>query len=179
MEQFVNTVSVQQPAPSQEDIRKKYLNHEACVKSIGLLYYLGAILTILLGVGGLIAPRHDEVPLSTIMRHTVLCILLIGIGVFQFCVAYGLQKLRQWTRIPTIILSSIGLIGFPIGTVVNAYILYLVVSKKGKVVLSNEYKAVIQATPHIRYKISIIVWIVLAVFLTLIAIAIIAAMISK
>jgi hypothetical protein len=179
MEPIVNSASNQQPPSPEEAVRKKYINHEASVKSIALLYGLGAIFTIIIGVIGLIMPMHNKVPLVTTILHIAFCILFIGIGVTQFCVGCGLQKLRQWARIPTIILSSIGLLAFPLGTVINAYILYLVISEKGKVVLSNEYKAVIQATPHIRYKTSIIVWIVLGIFVTLIAIAIIAALTSK
>jgi hypothetical protein len=40
-----------------------------------------------------------------------------------------------------------------------------VLSRKGVVVFSDEYKAVIEATPEIRYKTSIVVWIFLAILL--------------
>jgi hypothetical protein len=54
--------------------------------------------------------------------------------------------------------AFLGLIAFPIGTIINAYILYLLLSAKGKYVFSADYRAVITATPHIRYKMSFIVW---------------------
>src|SRR4030095_8127226 len=96
----------------------------------------------------------------------------------QLWVGTGLRRLRRWARIPTGILSGIGLLGFPIGTIINGYILYLIFSQKGKVVFSDEYRAVIEQTPHIKYRTSIVVWIVLGLLLLLIAAGIIAAVIG-
>jgi hypothetical protein len=47
------------------------------------------------------------------------------------------------------VLSGIGLLGFPIGTLINGYILYLFLSKKGRTVFAPEYQEVIEATPHV------------------------------
>jgi hypothetical protein len=80
--------------------------------------------------------------------------------------------LRKWARIPTGILSGLGLLGFPLGTLINGYILYLIFSQKGKTVFSEEYQAVIEQTPHIKYRTSILVWILLGLVLLVIGIAI-------
>ena len=45
-------------------------------------------------------------------------------------------------------------------------------------VYSPQYKEIVQATPHIRYKTSIIVWILLFILLGLIAFGIIATLVS-
>jgi len=103
-------------------------------------------------------------------------LLLFGAG--QFWVGTGLRRLKKWTRIPTGILSGIGLFGFPLGTIINGYILFLIFSQKGKVVFSDEYRAVIEQTPHIKYRTSIVVWIVLGLVLLLIAAGIIAAIVG-
>ena len=88
----------------------------------------------------------------------------------QFC------ALNPKIRIAGVVLACIGLIGFPIGTLVNAYILYLLLSKKGKYIFSDEYKEIILETPHVKYKMSKIVlffaWLMvglmlLAVFFTI------------
>ena len=47
-------------------------------------------------------------------------------------------------------------------------------SEKGNVVFSDHYKEVIAATPHVRYKTSIIVWILVIAFLTIMAIGVVA-----
>jgi hypothetical protein len=102
---------------------------------------------------------------------------------------YGLRHLHVWARWVTIVLTSLSLLlnlgqvvlasvanpqagGAVFGVVaipslITAYILYLVASAKGAVVFSREYKEVIRRTPHIKYKTSIIVKILL-VFLVVV-----------
>jgi len=86
------------------------------------------------------------------------------------------RALRPWGRIVGCILSAIGLIGFPIGTLINGYILYLFLSKKGRTIFAPEYQDVIAATPHVKYRTSIIVWIFLALVVLLLAVAVLAPM---
>lgn len=136
--------------PDAEAIRNEHLKHETNVKSIGTLYYLGGI-----GMGlGFIGMLIDGGKPSdgTQMPYVA---LLAFIGVFAFItfgLGYGLTNLKPWARIPTLILAAIGLAGFPIGTIINLYVLYLVGGKKGKMVFSPEYQQVIALTPHIKYK---------------------------
>jgi len=159
-----------------EEMRKEHLKHEASVKSVGVLYYLGGGAVFLFGLVGLFAvPKDSNAPIAIVV-FPVLLLFLFGAG--QLWVGTGLRRLRRWARIPTGILSSIGLLGFPIGTIINGYILYLIFSQKGKVVFSDEYQAVIEQTPHIKYRTSIVVWIVLGMLLLLIAAGIIAAVIG-
>lgn len=62
-------------------------------------------------------------------------------------------------------LTVLGLLGIPIGTLISLSILYLLLSEKGRMVFSPEYKAVIAATPHVRYRTSLVNWVLLFVFL--------------
>ena len=78
-----------------------------------------------------------------------------------------MRALRPWGRIVGCVLSGLGLLGFPIGTAINAYILYLFLSKKGRTVFAPEYQAVIAATPDVKYRTSILVWIFLALLVAL------------
>jgi hypothetical protein len=66
-----------------------------------------------------------------------------------------------------IIFSVIGLIGIPIGTLISAYFLYLLLSQKRTMVFSDEYQQVIEQTPHIKYKTSIVVIILLVLLVVL------------
>ena len=157
-----------------DEVRRQFLKHEASVKSIGYLYYLGAFALIVIGSAGLVGAGA-----AGLGANMISSIFLVLLGIGQFFVGTGLHKLKGWARIPTIILSGIGLIGFPIGTIINAYILYLVLSKKGKMVFSDEYRAVIEQTPHIKYRTSIVVWIFLALLFALIAFALIAAFLGR
>jgi hypothetical protein len=141
-----------------EQIRTDHIKHEASVKSVGLLYFLGGIVVILAGLGGLFSGGLMGVLVGG-------ALMMLGGG--QIATAVGLRKLKSWARIPTGIFSGIGLLGFPLGTLINAYILYLVFCRKGTTVFSDEYKRVIAETPHIKYRTSIVVWIFLGLLLLL------------
>lgn len=152
-----------------EAIRKEHISHEASIKAVGLLYYLGGIGVTLAAAGGLIGAKDASV---------LVTLLLIGLGVGQFFAGWGVRALRPWGRVVGCILSGIGLIGFPIGTLINGYILYLFLSKKGRTIFAPEYQDVIAATPHVKYKTSILVWIFLALLLALFAFALLVPMFS-
>jgi hypothetical protein len=152
-----------------EAIRKAHISHEASIKAVGLLYYLGGIGVTLAALAGLVGAKDASVGVT---------LLLIGLGVGQFFAGWGVRALRPWGRIVGCILSGIGLIGFPIGTLINGYILYLFLSKKGRTIFAPEYQDVIAATPHVKYRTSIIVWIFLALVVLLIAVAVLVPMFS-
>ncbi len=74
------------------------------------------------------------------------CILLITSGALMAWLAYSIFSLRAWTRIPVCWLAALGLIQFPIGTVLNSYVLYLFIAPSAGVLLSPRYRAVVAAT---------------------------------
>lgn len=90
---------------------------------------------------------------------------ILAVGIVLAFVARGLRKLRSWTVFPAALVSLIFLPACPLGTFICIRILYLLFSDKGGVVLSLEYRDVIRQTPHIKYKTSIVVWILLAMLL--------------
>ena len=50
--------------------------------------------------------------------------IVIIIALIDFAIAYGLWKLQPWARTAAIIFAIIGLLGFPIGTVISIIILW-------------------------------------------------------
>lgn len=166
------------PGASQaEAIRNEHLKHEASVQSVGILYYLGGIFLTLMGVAGMFGAFASGTSGGTI--GFVVGLFFLVLAVCQFIVGRGLRKLRPWARTPTAILSGFGLLGFPVGTLINAYILYLVLSAKGRMVLSEEYNQVVAQTPHIKYKTSIVVWIFLALLVGVFVLGIIGLATAK
>jgi hypothetical protein len=151
--------------PEAEAIRKAHISHEASIKAVGLLYYLGSIgMTITAVVTLFAADETAELGLGA---------FLLAVGIGYLVAGWGARALRPWGRIVGCILAAIGLLGFPVGTLINGYILYLFLSKKGRTIFSPEYLDVIAATPHVKYRTSIIVWIFLGLVVLLIAAAII------
>jgi hypothetical protein len=84
---------------------------------------------------------------------------------------WGLRKLTPWGRVVGIVIGVIGLAAIPIGTILSIYILYLLLSKKSKMVFSPAYKEVMAATPKVKYKTSIWVWMVLGFVILLLLFA--------
>jgi hypothetical protein len=163
-------------------IRKRFISHEASVRSIGLLYWLGGILAILcslayvgLGIGFLSDARTMPTAIFMLMFSPVMAAL----GIFQIFVARGLRRLTPWARIGASVVSVIGLLGFPFGTIISAYFLYLLLSRKGEYVFSPEYKAIIDATPGIKYRTSPIIWVLLGLLFLLLGSIIVAGVAGR
>ena len=81
--------------------------------------------------------------------------------------------LAPWGRIIGAVLSGIGLLGFPIGTILNGYFLYLLLGEKGSTVFSERYKRVIADTPHVKYIpwASIVLLVILGLLIVVLAVA--------
>lgn len=172
--------SVITPVPvyntESEQSRQAHLSHEASVKSIGSLYYLGAIL-LSLGFFGYIGTIFSSSGKGAAGGSELALLIggalvMLGLIILQWMLARGLRNLRPWVRIPTIILSIIGLLGFPLGTLISGYVLYLMLSAKSKMVFSPEYRQIITDTPHLRYRTSflktlLIVILVVAAFMAI------------
>lgn len=163
------------PLGDSDAVRNEHLKHEASIQSVGSLYYVGGVAlvfaSIALFITALSADRNaPESGIGVILGGCLLAFL----GAVQLWTAHGLRRLKPSARIPATLLSSLGLLGFPIGTLINGYILYLLHSKKGRTVMTAEYAQVIAQTPHVKYKTSIIVWIFLGLVVALLAAGIIA-----
>ena len=168
------------PPQEHEVVRNAYLKHEASVQAVGSLYLLGAVILTLVGtitLAGLATSSGNAAAHDT-QATQIGGVLCVGLGLLQLRVGLWLRKLNPKARTPATILSAIGLLGFPIGTLINAYVLYLLRSKKGEMVLSPYYQEVVASTPHIKYKTPVIVWVLLGLLVTLLILGIAAAMIG-
>ena len=157
-----------------EETRKKHLSHESSVKSVGSLYLIGGTFVLIAGIGVVLGASSG----GRAVEGVLLGAFFLVLGGMQLWVGLAIRRLKSWARIPVGILSGIGLLGFPIGTLINGYILYLVFSEKGKMVFSEEYQAVVRQTPHIKQRTSIVVWILLGVLLVLLGLVIVGALVS-
>ena len=151
------------PDSVAEQIRKAHIGREAYVKSVGTLYLAtaGVFVMGLIGVASL--------PPSAAARRAgpLLWLVAAGLAALLFATGRGLRHLRPWSRIVSGVIAGIGLLGFPSGTLLNGWILFLLFSKKGSMVFSEPYQRVIAATPHIKYRTPPLVWILLAIVLLL------------
>jgi hypothetical protein len=166
-----------------EATRRKYLNHETSIKGIGILAILGGVFALLGGLVFLVSAMRPANAVGDQAVAAFIGVFIFGIGALQILVGSALRQLKNWARWTETVLASlnalVNLIQFnPLPLLFMFYILYLMLSAKGKVVFSSEYKAVIAQTPHIRYKTSRFVKILLYVLVALIVLIIIAAVVS-
>lgn len=153
-----------------EQVRAAHLRHEVALKSVGSLYWFGCLMLVvgsagmlaaLVVPGGSASSTHTDA-LAVIVA--VYCALAVLFGVL----GYGFRRLRPWIRIPATLVAVPGLFAIPLGTLIQAYILYLMFSAKGRVVLGSGYAGIVAATPHLRYRRTVGDWIALAIVVALI-----------
>lgn len=169
-----------------EAMRRMYISHEASVKSIGSLHFLAACVTSLLLVW-LAWLVSQEGRLSARDRFGLGGGMLIYVALIAFngALGIGLTGLKTWARWVEVVLVGLSLLmmfagmglgfymmsrGGPMGgtmvgptlvygivALIPVYVLYLLLSQKGAVVFSPEYRVVIERTPHIEKKTSSLV----------------------
>ena len=178
-----------------ELIRKSHLSHEANLQGFGCLFTLNGILGI---IGGLFyaamgvffiasgvpaqmanqnAPVPNANPAAVGLFVALMGLVVVALSVAQLFAGRSLRTLNPKGKVLAIILSAIGLLN-PCGIPIFGYLLYLLLSAKGVMVFSDRYKEIIQATPHIKYKTSIIVWIFLFLLIGLIIVGIVWIIVS-
>jgi hypothetical protein len=156
-----------------------------------------AFVLVLMSVGAIENPQargNEAFPLQGFVLIFV-AIFYGTIGSIALALGYGLRRLQVWARWTTMVLSALALgylilmmfvvlailpmpnpalvIGFiGVAAAILAYVFYLMVSPKGSMVFSSEYKQVIARTPGIKTRSSLIVrlFIGLMVFLLLIGV---------
>lgn len=113
------------------------------VKVLGVLYIvlsgLGVCAALFLGLvfgtaGGVVAANADAdaaVALPIIgLAGTALVIFLLAISLPGLITGIGLLKFQPWARIVGIVLAAINLINIPLGTILGAYGLWVLLNKE-------------------------------------------------
>lgn len=189
--------SLAHPTPTAVDsdaerIRRAYLNHEASVQSIGLLFYVGGGLLVLGIVFGLIYTIGRSGGGAIVGVGIVVLAVYGALAAMAFVLGRGLQTLHRYVRIPVVILCSINVLlalfgivaggGAQLGALVvlaiNGYVLYLLLSSKGNMVFSAQYAEIRRQTPQIKYRTSWIVRIAAIVLLAFLGLGVIGALVS-
>ena len=146
-------VDVEAPAATDpEAVRLKHLGHETSLKSLGLIcYIIGFLGCFSVAMTYFVAwYSGSELPrIAYDLPQVAVWILPIP---FQFVVGYGLRRLLPWVRMPAGLLFAISLVRLPIGPLIGVWGLYLVLSAKGRIVLSPAYREIVAATQHLRYR---------------------------
>ena len=154
-----------------ESIRSSRVRHEVQLKAVGSLYLFFGAMLLVAAIGTAIV-MFDESTRSgaaeSLGMMTAVTAVYLVLAALQLTVGYGFRRLRSWVRIPGGIIAGIGLLAIPVGTLINGYILYLMFGERGRVVLAPNYRAIIDATPHIRYRRTVGDWIALGILVLMV-----------
>lgn len=154
-----------------EAVRQAHISTEASIRSMGLLYYFACAGCVFMAAV-MLSDAASGMPIGMGMAAFVLAL----VAVFG-AMGHGLRSLRPWVRIPAIVLSVVGLLGFPFGTLLNGYFLYLLLCAKGQHVFMPEYAAIIPLTPHVRNRSPLVVRVlVLLIIVGIVAVVLATAM---
>lgn len=149
--------------PSEaERIRREMISHEQSVRSIGGLMILGTVFALL----------SAWISATTSGGYPWLAPVIVVLGVANGWAGWHVRRLDPRGRLPAAGLTALGIFGFPVGTIISAYFLYLLLSKKGAFVFSPEYKAIIEAAPDVKPRTPWVAIIVLFLFIVAILAAI-------
>src|SRR6476660_7394585 len=103
--------------------------------ALGALSLFGAVVLTLVFVGGFSAVRISGDPDATFalpligITGVALVGLLLLLSLPGIITGIGLLRLRPWARIAGIVLSILGLMAIPFGTVIGVYGLWVLFSK--------------------------------------------------
>ena len=121
--------------------------------AVGGLMLVGALFLILTmgGVAGIVGATAE--PQDAAIAIPVLGIagtaLATFLGIFSLpslITGYGLIKFKSWARIVGIVLSAISLINIPLGTIVGAYGLWVLLNKDTERLFNNHDAPVVTTT---------------------------------
>ena len=121
------------------------------VKVLGVIYLavggcmlLGALFLALTmgGVAGIVGataePEEAAIAIPVLgIAGTALAAVLFVFSLPSLITGYGLFNYKPWARIVGIVLSAISLINVPIGTVIGAYGLWVLLNKETERLFSN------------------------------------------
>lgn len=137
-------------SPPEVLLRQQHLGREGAIKIIGGFYFVVAVAALLFIPVTMASDRYGSLPDKG---------LLVIVGLFLFAgfaaTGNGLRQFQPWSRYAAGALAFFavltGLTKFqPFVLLFYGYILYAVLSRQGKVVLSLDYARVMAATPHLK-----------------------------
>ncbi len=148
--------------PFQQDdarIRQQFIDCEANIASIAsLTIFGGGVLTAVFAIGTFLFGVSTAGGRTSDGRLAILCLALATIFLGQLAVGIGLNNRRPWSRIGAIVVCTVWLLFFPLGTIFAAASIWYLVRPAAKYVFTPEYDAIVRRTPGVRFSTSKFSW---------------------
>lgn len=128
--------NLDQPSPALDAERRKLQRQERSIRAVGWLHLFGAALALLTVLVFSFQDVHSSVA-GMVLLMLAICALHVWIGL-------GLVRLDRRVRLVAGLVHGLGLLGFPIGTLINGYILYLLFCEMGERAFAAENRVRIE-----------------------------------
>ncbi len=96
--------------------------------SNALFLLIGGVIFLLLGGIG-VAVRDMEATGIMLIVGTVMAVLFTALAIPGIAAGAGLLARRNWGRILAIVIAVLSLTNFPVGTLIGAYVLYVLLQE--------------------------------------------------
>ena len=106
------------------------------IKVLGFLYIIFGVVLVVLGLvlfgilGAISINQHGVGVLGIV--GSALAVFFVILSLPSIIAGIGLLKRQEWARILTIVLGFLHLFGFPIGTAIGVYTLYVLFNEQTK-----------------------------------------------
>ena len=111
---------IQNPPASPYEIRKPLLGYEASIRGLASLYYsTAAFFLASMLVFMSVAFKLEDYK----ARFLILACCMVPLFVFFVILAPGISHLRPWSRTVSLVISAIGLMAVPLGTLILSLVL--------------------------------------------------------
>ncbi|MEM6470095.1 MAG: hypothetical protein AAF802_11110 [Planctomycetota bacterium] len=157
-----------------ETLRRKHLRQETSIRTIGLLHMFGGVMAML---GATLFTISSVFAIFQGDEGAVLVTLFgVAYGAFGFGSFYtgrGLRRFENTPRTLAIIISVIGLLAIPFGTLINALFLYVLCNRNASVIFSDRYREAVKQTPHVKNRFSFGFVLLVAVLISILIVGVI------
>lgn len=155
-----------------EATRREHIAHETSIRALGLLCVIGGILMLVRA--GWILMFGMTFGLSLLFVSRLIVPFLLVTGALSIAAGVGILQLRLWARVPAVALLLVGLlaaligarvalVAAPITALIGACFLLVLFAGNSRRLFAPDYRAIVAATPQVKYRVSILLCIVLAV----------------
>jgi len=125
--------------------RAVYIGRETAIRALGsVLIMIG-----LCFVGSSLFEMHTAEPFQE-GYYIIVVFIRVILGLVLIVVGIGLDSLKTWGRIVAGILSGLGLMVFPGGTVFSAFVLFLLCGERARFVFSQGFREIIAQTQSVN-----------------------------
>ena len=118
---------------------------EQHIKILGILFIVSGVLSIMFGLvivtiffgSGILSGNERLLAVFTIISTAIASFSFVT-GIPEIIGGWGLLNRRSWSRILIIIMSIINLIGFPVGTALGIYGLWVLFKPESEKILAEQ-----------------------------------------